>query len=83
MDKLNYSKFENATILSEFTNRQGKKVLLVEHPFYGDEHPIVILFPTERLAFNSGKNEVDDMFKTSDYEPYLISYCNCIFALEL
>jgi hypothetical protein len=83
MENLNYFIFENATILSEFTNKQGKNVQLAEHPFYGDEFPIVILFPSERLAFNSGKNDIEDMFKTSDYEPYLISYCNCIFAFEL
>lgn len=85
MKKLNFDKlmaFE-PTVYTEFLNSQGKKVQLCEHPTKGDEAPVLVVFPDEKLAFESDFWDTEDMTaEHGEYEPVLDG-TNCVCAFEL
>ena len=90
LQKLNFAKLEEfePTIYHEFVNSQGKQIRFVEHPFDGDEYPIIIMFMEDRKAFNSGFYDLDDMLADhGEYEPLLIvdeeEKIQCVLAYEL
>lgn len=61
----------NLTLYDEMTNEMGQRVEFYEHPIYGDEHPVIIVFPDERVAFTSDFYETDDMMdEQGDYRPF-------------
>lgn len=72
--KLNYAKLMelNPTELDDFTNYLGQKMVFLEHPTQGDSYPVIVAFPEEKLAFNSGFYDTDDFYLGSDYEPVLV-----------
>lgn len=61
----------NLTLYDEMTNEMGQRVEFYEHPIYGDEHPVIIIFPDERVAYDSDFFETDDMMnEDGDYRPF-------------
>lgn len=75
MKKLKFDKLMsfNPTIYDEYINTQGKKVLFCEHPCLGDESPVIVIFPDDKLAFESGFWDIEDMIaEHKEYEPVLI-----------
>jgi hypothetical protein len=80
--KLNYQKLIDAKAyeLGTWTNSLKQEVVFLEHPYAGDEYPVIISFPKYDAAFNSEFFEVPDM--QGDYEPF---YKNgkLVFAYEL
>jgi hypothetical protein len=89
LQKLNFTKLQSLspTILSQFKNKRGQEIQLIEHPIYGEEHPVIIMFLDYKVAFNSEFWDTEDIYKTSDYEPFLKKDKNgefqCLFAYEL
>jgi hypothetical protein len=90
LQKLNFAKLEEfePTIYHTFVNSQGKQIQFVEHPFDGDEYPIIIMFMEDRKAFNSEFYDLDDMLaEHGEYEPLLITdeeeKIQCVFGYEL
>lgn len=57
----------DATKLKSVTNQLGQRVDYVEHPLYGDDHPVIAMFPTEGVAFNTTFFDCGDFYKDSDY----------------
>jgi len=56
-----------ATKLKSTTNQLGQRVDYVEHPFYGDVHPVIAMFPNQGVAFNTTFFDCGDFYRGSDY----------------
>lgn len=71
MKKLNYTKLMalKPTVLTNFRNREGQEIELVEHPTQGDLSPVIIVYHAEKLAVLSDFFDCDDLTGGSDYEP--------------
>lgn len=85
MLKLKFDKIMefNPSIYDEFINSQGKKIIFCEHPFYGDEYPVLVVFPDDKVAFVSDFFEtIDMMAEHKEYEPVLIDGGICIYGFE-
>ena len=53
-----------------FVNSKGQKISFVEHPFIGDEYPIICVCHELKLASSSDFFETDDMLADhKEYEP--------------
>ena len=62
----------DAFVLAEFVNDVCQHVLLVEHPFYGEDYGVCVMFPEHEVAFRSGFYDIDDLVSNSDYKPFLV-----------
>lgn len=69
---LNYKKLLSAdpTVYAEFTNKVGQKIQLVEHPYLGDAHPVLVLFPEHQKAFESEFYDTHDLIGSDEYFDY-------------
>lgn len=70
----------------EFTNELGQKIEFYEHPFYGDEAPVILVFPEHELAFDSDFFDIEDMTYQEegvdmDYVPRLVDG-ECLMKFE-
>lgn len=69
---LNYTKLMKAdpTKLGEMVNSIGQKIEFYEHPFQGDEYPIIAVSNDLKLAANTDFHDLDDMTaEHKEYEP--------------
>jgi hypothetical protein len=69
---LNYKKLmaEQPTIYHEMVNSLGQSIKLVEHPFEGDEYPIIAVCDELGLAASTDFFDLDDMLADhKEYEP--------------
>ncbi len=70
MRKYNKLMKENPSEYDNFTNSKGQKISFVEHPFRGDEYPIICVCHELKLACCSDFFETDDMLEDhKEYEP--------------
>lgn len=73
----------NPTIYTTIVNSLGQKVKLAEHPLNGDMDAVIAIFEEDRLAFDTGFFDTDDMEEEDgDYVPHLIEG-NLVFGWEL
>lgn len=75
--KYNYSKLMNAepTKLGELVNSQGQTITFLEHPFKGDESPVIACCHSLQLAQDTDFYELYDMTSPElggEYEPVFI-----------
>ena len=61
----------NATCLGSYINSHSQLLKFYEHPLNGEESPVIVCFPSEKVACSSTFYELDDMTELGgDYEPY-------------
>lgn len=60
------------TEYGRLTNRLGQEIIFVEHPFKGDEHPVVAICHELEVARTTEFFDIDDMMLAEDYEPFFI-----------
>ena len=85
----------DATKLKSIKNFLGQRVDYVEHPLYGDAHPVIAMFPEEGVAFNTTFFDCGAFYRDSDYNicillkrghfvaPSAFEDGGCICAFEL
>jgi hypothetical protein len=61
---------DDAFVLAEFFNDIRQYVVLVEHPFHGEDYGVCVMFPEHKVAFRSGFYDIDDLVSNSDYMPF-------------
>jgi|NOAtaT_6_FD_contig_21_9311423_length_885_multi_11_in_0_out_0_2 hypothetical protein len=85
MKALNYDNLmaQNPTKYGQMTNSKGQSMTFFEHPTFGEEYPVIVVFTKERKAFCSDFFDTSDMWKGSDYEPVLKADGTCCCAFEL
>lgn len=90
MKPVNFEKLmaKEPYMYDEIINTQGLRVQFYEHPVWGDEFPVLVVFPAEKLAFCSEFFDTDDMMANGDYEPQLMDdqhggVCMCRFEVNL
>ena len=69
---LNYEKLMEAepTVLETMVNSLGQKIEFVEHPYKGDEHPVIAVCRELELASDTDFWDLDDMMaEHKEYEP--------------
>ena len=69
---MNYIKLMNAypTEYKRMTNSLGQEIVFYEHPFKGDEFPVIIVCHELQLADHTDFMETDDMIAShKEYEP--------------
>ena len=69
---LNYKKLmaANPTKLGEMTNSLGQKIEFLEHPYRGDDYPIIVVCHELKLAATSDFYDTDDMVaEHGEYAP--------------
>jgi len=59
----------DAFVLHRFTNDAAQEVVLVEHPIYGDDAGIVVMFPEYAVAFATDFFEISELAETKEYQP--------------
>jgi hypothetical protein len=71
---LNYEKLmaQTPTEYGRMINSLGQEIVFVEHPFKGDEAPVICICHKEKLAAYSTFFELDDM--TADHKEYEPSF---------
>lgn len=72
---MNYEKLtkENPTVYTTMVNSIGQEIELVEHPFKGDESPIIAVCHELKLASYTDFFDTDDMLADhKEYEPLFI-----------
>lgn len=72
---MNYAKLmaETPTEYNRMTNSLGQEIVFYEHPFKGDEYPVIIVCHALQLADNTDFMECDDMMQThKEYEPSFV-----------
>ena len=62
----------DAFVLAKFTNDAAQEVVLVEHPIYGDDAGILVMFPKYAVAFETDFFDIGDLTSVSDYQPLYI-----------
>lgn len=67
----NYLTERDATELKTIHNQAGQKLLFVEHPEHGDEHPVAVMFPSAEVAFDTTFYDTGDFYLNSEYLPIL------------
>ena len=64
----------NPTVLAEMTNSLGQKIQFVEHPFFGDEVPIICVNHELKAVASTTFYEIDDLIADhKEYEPKFIN----------
>jgi hypothetical protein len=69
---LNYEKLMEAepTVLGTMVNSLGQKIEFVEHPYKGDEYPVIAVCKELELASDTDFFDLDDMLADhKEYEP--------------
>ena len=69
---LNYEKLMSAepTILGTMVNSLGQKIEFVEHPYKGDDYPVIAVCRELKLASDTDFWDLDDMMaEHKEYEP--------------
>ena len=69
---MNYQKLmsQNPTEYGKYSNSKGQLITFVEHPFKGDEFPVICVCHELQLAEASDFFEIDDMVAAhKEYEP--------------
>ena len=69
---INYEQLmaHNPTEYGRMTNSLGQEIIFVEHPFRGDESPVICVCKEQKLAAYSTFYELDDMLaEHKEYEP--------------
>jgi hypothetical protein len=69
---LNYQKLmeHSPTVYETFVNKLGQTIDLVEHPFKGDEAPVIVVCHELKLAAYSSFFECEDMTaEDGEYQP--------------
>ena len=69
---LNYTKLmsEEPTLYGEMVNSLGQKIEFVEHPYKGDEYPVIAVCRELKLASATDFWDLDDMLADhKEYEP--------------
>jgi len=72
---MNYAKLmaNEPTEYSRMTNSLGQEIVFYEHPFKGDEFPVIIVCHELQLADYTDFMECDDMTQThQEYEPSFV-----------
>lgn len=72
---MNYEKLMKAepTSYGKITNSIGQEIEFFEHPFKGDEFPVIIVCHELKLADNTDFMETDDMIaEHKEYEPSFV-----------
>jgi hypothetical protein len=71
---MNYKKLmaEDPTEYDRMVNSKGQEIIFVEHPFQGDECPVICVCHELKLAAISDFFELDDM--TADHKEYEPSF---------
>jgi hypothetical protein len=72
---INYKKLMEAepTIYDKMTNSIGQEIVFYEHPYKGDEFPVIIVCHELELADYTDFMETDDMMREDgDYEPSFV-----------
>ena len=74
MRTLNYSRLMalNPTKYHSIVNQLGQNIDLYEHPLQGDEHPVIAVLHSEKVAFVTDFYDTEDFFENSDYNPIYI-----------
>ena len=74
MSKLKYQMLmdEEPTVYATITNNQGQELQFVEHPYEGDEYPIIVVYHAEKLAYASDFWDMGDFTLESDYMPVFV-----------
>ena len=70
---MNYLKLKstNPTEYDKMINSKGQIIRFVEHPTYGDEHPVIAICDELEVAESTGFFELDDMLaEHGEYEPW-------------
>lgn len=84
MQKLNYKKLidNNPTLYDSITNQLGQKIDFYEHPFKGDEYPVIAVYHEKEMAVCTDFYDVGDFFEGSDYNPiYKDGEIKCAFEV--
>ena len=61
----------DAYALKSIHNQAHQKLTFVEHPVKGEEHPVIVMFPYERVAFDTTFYDTGDFYLNSEYLPIL------------
>ena len=67
-----YLMSEGAFVLCRFTNDAAQEVILVEHPIYGDDAGILVMFPKYAVAFETDFFDIGDLAESKEYQPLYI-----------
>ena len=70
----NYKKLieNNPTIYKTIINQLGQSIYLVEHPFKGDEVPVIAVYHKEKIAAYTDFFDTEDFYIDSEYNPIYI-----------
>ena len=74
--KMNYQKLMdlNPTKYGEIINKQNQLIEFFEHPYYGQDRPVIAVCRALKLANETDFYELDDMTAThEDYRPAFIN----------
>lgn len=71
MKKLNFEKLmaENPTEYSRIKNQLDQEIIFVEHPFEGEDYPVIAVFPQEKIAACTDFYDTGDFYENSEYLP--------------
>ena len=71
MNKLNYTKLMNANpeVYSEVVNQANQTITFMEHPYKGDEYPVIAVCHALKVAFCTDFWDTEDFTSGSDYNP--------------
>lgn len=72
---LNYEKLmaNNPTEYGRMINSLGQEIIFVEHPFKGDEYPVIAVCKELKLACTTEFWDLDDMMADhKEYEPTFV-----------
>ena len=67
-----YLTSNSASVLNEFRNDAHQIVILAEHPRYGEDGGICIMFPEHEVAFRTDFFDTEDLLARGDYQPLLL-----------
>lgn len=71
LHKLNYTRLMAAEplVYSRMYNDLGQEVIFVEHPYEGDDFPVIAVFPEFKVAVETDFYDCEDFYEGSDYTP--------------
>ena len=71
MNKLNYTKLMDANPMeySEIVNQANQTISFMEHPYKGDEYPVIAVCHEREVAYCTDFWDIEDFFEGSDYLP--------------
>ena len=71
MEKLNYTKLmaANPVTYSEIMNQASQRITFMEHPYKGDEYPVIAVCHEREVAYCTDFWDTEDFAAGSDYLP--------------